>query len=48
MLKQDITKKKWVNDTLLEPKKKFEARNNKEYEVKTIIDSAIYGKEANN
>lgn len=38
-----------VNNTaLLEPEKKFEARNNKEYKTKAIIDSEIYGKEANN
>ncbi len=30
------------------PKREFEAINNKEYEFETIIDSTVYGKEANN
>ena len=36
--------------TLLKPEKKleFEAKNNKKYEVKAIIDSAIYSQQANN
>ncbi len=36
-----------MNNTLSEPKK-FEAGDDKAYEVKTIINSAVYGKEANN
>ena len=48
LLEQDITKKKQVNKTLSEPKREFEAENNKKYEVKAIINNMIYGKEANN
>ena len=44
LLKQDIIRKKQVNETLSEPEKKFEARNNKEYKVKAIINSAMYSK----
>ncbi len=33
---------------LPEPEKEFEARDDKEYEVKAIIDSAVYGQQANN
>ena len=38
------------NKALPEPKKEleFEARDNKEYEVKAIINNAVYGKQANN
>ena len=38
------------NKTLseLEKELKFEAKDNKQYEVKAIIDSAIYGQQANN
>ncbi len=36
------------NNTRLEPKKEFEAIDNKKYEVKIIIDSAIYSKEMTN
>ena len=46
-LKQDNTKKKQVNKTLLDPKKKFKAKDDKEYEVKVIIDSTIYDKKVN-
>ncbi len=46
--KQDITKIKWVSKELLKLEREFEARNNKEYEVKVIIDSVVYGKEVNN
>ncbi len=31
-----------------EPEKEFEAGDNKEYEVEAIIDSAVYGQQANN
>ncbi len=49
LLEQDTIKKGQVNEkTLLEPGREFEGRNNKEYEVETIIDSAVYGKEAAN
>ncbi len=49
LLEQDITTKKQVDKTLLEPKKdlKFETRGNKEYEFEVIIDSAIYGQQTN-
>ncbi len=45
LLKQDITRNKQVDNALpeLEKNLKFEARSNKEYEVKAIIDSAVYG-----
>ncbi len=33
---------------LSKSEKELEARNNKKYEVKVIINSAIYGKETNN
>ncbi len=36
-----------MNNALLELEK-FEARNNKEYEIKAIIDSTVYGKKTNN
>ncbi len=50
LLEQDITRKGQVdNKTLLELEKEleFEAGGNKEYEVKPIIDSAVYGQQAN-
>lgn len=33
---------------LPEPEKEFEAENNKEYKVKSIIDSMVYEKKAKN
>ncbi len=38
-----------MDKTLPEPEKEveFETRDNKEYEVKAIIDSAVYGQQAN-
>ncbi len=49
LLEQDTTRKERVNKkTLSKSEKEFEARNNKEYKVEVIIDSAIYGKEAAN
>ena len=48
MLKHDTKKKGQVNNILSESEKKFKTKDNKEYEVKTIINSVIYGKEANN
>ncbi len=48
-VEQDTTRKGWGNNVaLLEPEKKFEVGDNKEYEVKAIINSAVYDKEANN
>ncbi len=37
-------RKRQVNK-LLEPKKKFEARDNKKYKVELILDGAVYSKE---
>ncbi len=36
------------NKALPEPEKEFEAGDDKEYEVEAIIDSAVYGQQANN
>ncbi len=47
LLEQDTTRKGRVDKALPEPEKEFEAGNNKEYEVEAIIDSAVYGKQAN-
>ncbi len=50
LLKQDTTRKKRVdNKALPESEKdlKFEVEGNKEYKVKAIIDSVIYGQQAN-
>ncbi len=33
-----------MKNVLLEPKKEFEIRNNKEYKVKSIVNSMIYNK----
>ncbi len=43
-------RKRRVDIVLPDPEKdvEFEAGNNKEYEVKAIIDSAVYGQQANN
>ncbi len=45
LMEQDITRKEQVDNILLKSKKnlEFEARNNKEYKVKAIIDSVVYG-----
>ena len=43
MLEQDIMRKEQM-DTILPKKLEFVARDNKEYEVKVIIDSIVYGK----
>ena len=49
LLKQDTIKKKRVdNKALPEPEKEFEAGDNKEYEVEIIINSTVYGQQANN
>ncbi len=47
LLEQDTTRKGRVDKTLPEPEKEFEAGDNKEYEVEAIIDSAVYGQQAN-
>ena len=45
LLKQDTIRKEQVDKALPEPEKelKSKASGNKEYEVKAIIDSAVYG-----
>ena len=45
LLEQNIIKKKRVDKTLSEPEKdlKFKAGGNKEYKVKAIINSMVYG-----
>ena len=44
LLEQDTTKKEQVDSKALpEPKKEFEAKDDKGYEVETIINSAMYG-----
>ena len=49
LLEQDIIKKGQVDLGQVLPKlEEFEARDNKEYEVKTMIDSAVYGQQVNN
>ena len=51
LLEQDITKKEQVdNKALPEPEKdlKFGARGDKDYEIKAIINSTMYGQQANN
>ena len=41
-----LQKKKRINkNALLKPKKEFEARDDKKYEIKAIINSMIYDKE---
>ncbi len=48
-LEQDTTRKRRVDKAKLEPEKdvEFEAGGNKEYEIKAIIDSMVYGQQAN-
>ena len=50
LLEQDIIKKKQVDKALLESKKnlEFEAEGNKEYKIKAIINSTVYGQKTNN
>lgn len=49
LLEQDITRKRRVNKKiLLESESEFKAGNNKEQEIKAIINSVMYKKEANN
>ena len=51
LLKQDTTKRRWIdNKALLKPEKylEFDVRGDKEYEVKAIIDSTVYGQQINN
>ncbi len=49
LLEQDITRKGRVdNKALTELEKEFEIGDDKEYEVEAIIDSTVYGQQANN
>ncbi len=50
LLEQDTTRKRQVDKALPEPEKdvEFEAESNKEYKIEAIIDSAVYGQQANN
>ncbi len=51
LLEQDTTRKEQVDNKALsesEKKLEFETRGNKEYKVKAIINSAVYGQQANN
>ena len=50
LLEQNITKKEQIDKTLPESEKEleFEAKSNKKYEVEAIIDSVVYGQQANN
>ena len=51
LLKQDTTKRGRVDNKALpklEKDMKFETGDDKEYEVKAIIDTAVYGQQANN
>ena len=43
LLEQDTTKKEQINEFAKVPK--FEAGNNKEYNVEAIQDNAVYAKE---
>ncbi len=49
LLEQVITRKGQMDNALPEPKKniEFEAGGNKKYEVKKIIDSAVYAQQTN-
>ena len=49
LLEQDTTRKKRVDKALPEPEKEleFEAGDNKEYEIKAIINSAVYSQRTN-
>ncbi len=49
LLEQDTTRKKRVDIALQELEKdlKFEAGDNKKYKVKAIINSTVYGQQAN-
>ena len=48
LLEQDTTRNGRVdNKALPEPEKVFEAGNDKEYKVGIIIDSTVYGQQAN-
>ncbi len=48
-MEQDIIRKRQVDKALLELEKhvEFEAGGNKEYKIEAIINSAVYGQQAN-
>ena len=46
LLEQNTTRKGRINKLFLELEPEFDAGDNKKYEVKAIIDSAVYAKEA--
>ena len=46
LLEQDTTRKGWMNELFPKPEPEFDAGNDKEYEVETIKDSAVYAKKA--
>ena len=51
LLEQDITRKSRINEKTFWKQKtelEFQFRDNKDYEVKVIIDNAIYGQQTNN
>ena len=50
LLEQNIIRKKRVDKALSKPEKdlKFEVGGNNKYEVKAIIESAIYSQQTNN
>ncbi len=50
LLEQDPMRRRRVDKALpkLEKDVEFESESNKEYKVEAIIDSAVYGQQANN
>ncbi len=49
LLEEDTTRKKRADNILPKPEKdlEFEVGGNKEYEVKAIVDSIVYGQQIN-
>ena len=45
LLEQDTTRKRRINKLFPEPEPEFDIGNSKKYEIKEIIDSAVYAKE---
>lgn len=45
LLEQDTIRKRQVNKTLPEPEREFQAENNKNYKVESIVNNIIYNKE---
>ncbi len=49
LLEQNIMKSKQVNQSFLsESKRKFKARDNKKYEIETIVNSVVYSYKVEN